>query len=134
VSIALSPRRTPPDNYTLEYVEVIQRHHKRTPYSSNTFFVEDIEWSCDRSGPVFGAIIPDEDVISGAEVQAYTDAQNPWTTSVGPGFSGSTCQFPQLTVGGLDDAFVHGQDLREVYFSRLGIDTSFEPSKVRIRA
>ncbi|KAF8347557.1 phosphoglycerate mutase-like protein, partial [Amanita rubescens] len=124
---------TPPDNYTLEYVEVIQRHHKRTPYSSNTFFVEDIGWSCDHSGPVFGAIIPNEDVISGAEIQAYTDAQNPWTTSVGPGFSGSTCQFPQLTVEGLDDAFVHGQDLREVYFSRLGIDSSFEPSKVRIR-
>lgn len=30
--------------YKLEYVEVIQRHHKRTPYQSNAFPVEDHEW------------------------------------------------------------------------------------------
>jgi hypothetical protein len=35
----------------------------------------------------------------------FADAQNPWTTSVGPGFDGSTCRFPQLTSKGLDDAF-----------------------------
>lgn len=27
----------PPESYTLEYVEVIHRHHKRTPYAANTF-------------------------------------------------------------------------------------------------
>lgn len=32
------------DVYELEYVEVIQRHHKRSPYQSNTFPVEDREW------------------------------------------------------------------------------------------
>lgn len=32
----------PPREYSLRYVEVIQRHHKRTPYASNTFFREDI--------------------------------------------------------------------------------------------
>lgn len=30
--------------YQLEYVEVVQRHHKRSPYQSNTFPAEDHEW------------------------------------------------------------------------------------------
>ena len=37
----------PPLNMDLLYVEVVQRHHKRTPYASNTFPHEDIPWSCD---------------------------------------------------------------------------------------
>lgn len=123
--------KTPTGEYKLEYVEVIQRHHKRTPYGSNTFFVEDVEWSCDGSGPVFGAVVDESPV--GVEWQAFTDAQNPWTTSVGPGFKGSTCQFPQLTAPSLDDAYVHGNDLRAVYFHRLGLGSSFDPSKARIR-
>jgi hypothetical protein len=45
--------RVPSNNYTLQYVEIIQRHHKRTPYASNTFFKEDIAWSCVGEGPVF---------------------------------------------------------------------------------
>jgi hypothetical protein len=47
--------RVAPESYTLQYVEVIQRHHKRTPYASNTFFKEDVEWGCVGSGPTFGA-------------------------------------------------------------------------------
>lgn len=47
--------RDPPSDFTLEYVEVIQRHHKRTPYSSNTFFKEDVAWSCIGDGPRYGA-------------------------------------------------------------------------------
>lgn len=45
--------RTPLSNYTLQYVEMIQRHHKRTPYGSNTFFKEDVAWSCVGDGPVY---------------------------------------------------------------------------------
>ena len=46
--------RSPGREYTLEYVEVIQRHHKRTPYASNTFFKESVSWSCDGEGPMYG--------------------------------------------------------------------------------
>lgn len=35
--------QTPQEGYDLVYVEVIQRHHKRTPYASNTFFKEDTD-------------------------------------------------------------------------------------------
>jgi len=31
-------------SYKLEYVEVIHRHHKRTPYAANTFPVESYPW------------------------------------------------------------------------------------------
>jgi len=46
--------RTPPEDHILQYMEVIQRHHKRTPYASNIFFKEDVEWTCIGSGPTFG--------------------------------------------------------------------------------
>ena len=100
--------RIPPANYTLQYVEVIQRHHKRTPYVSNTFFKEDVEWTCDGSGPTFGVATyvsylqinlqvhltttsrSDDDVSSPVQWQAFTDSSNPWTTTVGPGFVDST--------------------------------------------
>ncbi|KNX49838.2 hypothetical protein CNBG_9523 [Cryptococcus deuterogattii R265] len=89
--------KVPSKEYELEYVEVIQRHHKRTPYASNTFFKEDIS----------------------------TDTQNPFEYTVGPGFVNSTCQFPSITSQGLDDAYIHGKDLRGVYHDKL----KFLPSK-----
>ena len=33
-------------SYKLKYVEVIHRHHKRTPYADNTFPVESYGWDC----------------------------------------------------------------------------------------
>ncbi|PFH47577.1 hypothetical protein AMATHDRAFT_87663 [Amanita thiersii Skay4041] len=123
--------KTPPKEFALEYVEVIQRHHKRTPYASNTFFKENIEWDCVGSGPVYGAIVEDE--VGGVEWQAYTDSQNPFTNTVGPGFVNSSCQNPQITTQGLDDAFEHGRDLHQVYFPRLSLGPSFDSSHVLIR-
>ncbi|KAF8192922.1 phosphoglycerate mutase-like protein [Pholiota molesta] len=124
--------KTPPRHYVLQYVEVIQRHHKRTPYASNTFFKEDVSWSCDGAGAVYGGTSPQRRV-SPVQWQAFTDLENPWTTTVGPGFVGSTCQFPQITDGGLQDSITHGSDLREVYGSRLGLGNNLDTSKAQIR-
>ncbi|KAF9474653.1 phosphoglycerate mutase-like protein [Pholiota conissans] len=124
--------KTPPKNYTLQYVEVIQRHHKRTPYASNTFFKEDVTWSCDGSGAVFGGTSLQSQVLP-VQWQAFTDAENPWTTTVGPGFVGSTCQFPQITGDGLQDSITHGSDLRTVYASRLGLHSNYDTSQAQIR-
>lgn len=41
----------------------------------------------------------------------YTSLSNPFAPQ---GFNG-TCQFPQITRGGLDDSWQHGKDLFEVY-------------------
>lgn len=46
----------------------------------------------------------------------YTSPSNPFAPS---GFNG-TCQFPQITRGGLDDSWRHGKDLSQVYKARFG--------------
>lgn len=100
--------RTPPENYKLQYVEVIQRHHKRTPYASNIFFKEDVEWTCVDSSPTFGSIRcvaqfkrasmltmayssqGEGKKFSPVQWQAFTDPRNPWISTQGPGFFDST--------------------------------------------
>ena len=54
-------------NLDLLYVEIVQRHHKRTPYASNTFPHEDISWSCDDTKLVSYAI-PDETKVASVYV------------------------------------------------------------------
>ena len=47
-----------------------------------------------------------------------------------------TCQFPQITSGGLDDSWAHGRDLYGVYHDLLGLLPGKEEdwkSKVRYR-
>ncbi|EAL17540.1 hypothetical protein CNBM1060 [Cryptococcus deneoformans B-3501A] len=137
--------KTPSKEYELEYVEVIQRHHKRTPYASNTFFKEDIsvsetcalrrkhiltsilipQWDCSKEGPYHYA--KDANGLNTAPVywQAQANTRNPFEYTVGPGFLNSTCQFPSITSEGLDDAYIHGKDLRGVYHDKL----KFLPNK-----
>ncbi|KAF8815519.1 phosphoglycerate mutase-like protein [Phlegmacium glaucopus] len=126
--------KTPPKNYTLQYVEIIQRHHKRTPYGSNTFFKEDVAWSCVGNGPVYATTSTRlGSDVSPVQWQALQTTANPWTSTVGPGFAGSTCQFPQITAQGLDDSITHGADLRAVYASRLGLGDQMNPNTASIR-
>ncbi|KAJ7837045.1 phosphoglycerate mutase-like protein [Mycena olivaceomarginata] len=127
--------KTPSHEYTLEYVEVIQRHHKRTPYASNTFFKEDVAWSCIGEGPVAYGKGPSgvSSEVTEIQWQAFRSNDNPWINSVGPGFVGSTCQLPQITADGIVDSHTHGSDLRAVYASRLGLGQQFNPSTAQIR-
>ena len=46
----------------------------------------------------------------------YTSPSNPLNPG---GFPNSTCEFPQITAGGLQDSFQHGQDLYGVYRDEL---------------
>ncbi|KAG6867355.1 hypothetical protein C0993_003853, partial [Termitomyces sp. T159_Od127] len=127
--------KAPSRDFALEYVEVIQRHHKRTPYASNTFFKEDIPWSCVGQGPLAGLKTASGPGTNAADIQwqAFSNPDNPWTKTVGPGFVGTTCQLPQITEEGLEDAITHGNDLRGVYASRLGLSPHFDPSISTIR-
>lgn len=108
----------PPVGYSLEYVEVIHRHHKRTPYAANTFPRESYAWDCDDEGLfTYGKPLNP----SGKEPvptywSVYTSPSNPFAPQ---GFNG-TCQFPQITRGGLDDSWQHGKDLFKVYKDRFG--------------
>lgn len=82
--------------------------------------MEPYHWDCDDQGLYYyGQHIP---VDAGAGASAltywagYTSDINPFVPS---GWIGS-CQFPQITSGGLDDSFVHGADLYAVYHDLLG--------------
>ncbi|TFK60936.1 phosphoglycerate mutase-like protein [Pluteus cervinus] len=121
----------PPKEYQLEYVEIIHRHHKRTPYSSNTFFKEGIKWDCDGVGPLYGGVFPRG--AGHVQWQAVQDPNNPFSSTMAPGFINSTCQFPQITPEGLKDSVVHGTDLKTVYFPLLNLPKAFDPSLFSFR-
>lgn len=113
----------PPATFELVYVEVIQRHHKRTPYQDNTFPVETYPWDCSDQGLyTYGEPLGIE-INSSARVYWKVE-DNPVNPFIAPGFRGN-CQFPQITRGGLDDSWQHGRDLYEVYGTML----KFLPSK-----
>ncbi|RMZ79709.1 hypothetical protein DV738_g3141, partial [Chaetothyriales sp. CBS 135597] len=119
-----------PDGFNLEYVEVIQRHHKRTPYASNTFPQETYAWYCDDETLTYAGVpIPDSESVNVAW-NVYTSPANPFAPS---GFNG-TCQFPQLTAGGLNDSRQHGEDLFAVYHDKLAfLPSSYNASAVSYR-
>jgi acid phosphatase len=105
-------------SYKLEYVELIHRHHKRTPYADNTFPVESYAWQCDNEGLFYGGkpIHPYGNGSASTYWEVYNTPANPLRPE---GFNGS-CQFPQITRGGLDDSHQHGVDLKTVYHDLLG--------------
>ncbi|KAI1798654.1 phosphoglycerate mutase-like protein [Daldinia bambusicola] len=114
---------SPTSEYQLIYVEIIQRHHKRTPYASNAFPVEPYRWDCDDQGLYYYGSPFGSENKHPAEVfwKGYISTTNPFKPS---GWVG-TCQFPQITSAGLDDSWIHGRDLYEVYHDLLG----FLPAK-----
>lgn len=122
-------------SYVLEYVEVIHRHHKRTPYAANTFPVEVHPWSCDDEALFYsGAPLPTHGTSTNHSAKTYwsvyTSSSNPL---VPRGFEG-TCQFPQITRGGLDDSWQHGHDLYQVYHHLLGfLPEKYDPNIVSFR-
>ncbi|KAK3625192.1 hypothetical protein LTR56_020548 [Elasticomyces elasticus] len=115
-------------SYKLEYVEVIHRHHKRTPYAANTFPVESYAWDCSDEALFFGGkpINPYGNNSASTYWDVYSSPSNPL---VPEGFNG-TCQFPQITRGGLDDSHQHGVDLKAVYSTMLGFIPEHYDSKV----
>lgn len=105
----------PPSEYKLQYVEVIHRHHKRTVYASNSFPVESYGWNCDDEGLFYYGQTKTGHKSAHAYWQGFISSQNPFVPT---GFLG-TCQFPQITKGGLDDSWQHGADLYGVYHDML---------------
>ncbi|KAL9095685.1 MAG: hypothetical protein Q9165_002117 [Trypethelium subeluteriae] len=105
-------------SYELEYVEVIHRHHKRTPYAANTFPVESYAWYCSDEGLFYyGQPLPTGNSSAASTYWSVFDSNsNPFTVQ---GFNG-TCQFPQITSAGLGDSYQHGADLKAVYQDMLG--------------
>ncbi|KAM5455842.1 putative acid phosphatase [Microsporum canis] len=112
-----------PKGYKLQYVEIIHRHHKRTPYESNTFPQEAYPWHCDDEGLFYYGEPKHGRESTKSYWKGYQNPINPFQPS---GFKGS-CSFPQISKEGLDDSWQHGRDLYAVYhkllhFLPLGLD------------
>ncbi len=104
--------KVPGEGYELVYVEAVQRHHKRTPYASNTLYREDVtvshsrlpcilpiadeQWDCADAGPYAHARAAN---FSATPVywQSMRGTVNPFEKTVRPGFVNSTCRFPSIT-------------------------------------
>lgn len=124
--------RVKDSSYKLEYVEVVHRHHKRTPYASNTFPVESYPWYCDDEGLFYGGeqMNPSGNRSADTYWSVFTSPSNPLAPQ---GFNGS-CQFPQITRGGLDDSHQHGVDLKSVYHDLLHfLPADYDPKAVTYR-
>lgn len=123
---------TPPAEYILQYVEVIQRHHKRTPYASNLFSAEDVEWDCNAAGPLNG-LENDIEGTSPVHWLSSIDTANPFRSTQKQSIATSNCQFPQLSPGGFLDSVAHGAHLREVYGERLGLSEILDAEEAIFR-
>ncbi|KAG6372592.1 phosphoglycerate mutase-like protein [Boletus reticuloceps] len=112
---------------TLEYMNVVIRHHKRTPdnlYPNERPLNPISGWNCDDfiqldyaagTAPVYHkAIIPE---------------WHPFASQIWPG----TCDAGQLTREGLDDAIKHGQDFWSVYHDKLGFLNTVDPRDIHVR-
>lgn len=120
-----------PEKYTLQYVEVIHRHHKRTVYAANSFPVESYGWDCYDEGLFYyGQPLPTGNRSATTFWKGLVADGNPFTPS---GFVGS-CQFPQNTAGGLHDSWQHEKDLYGVYHDLLNfLPWSLDNSKITYR-
>jgi hypothetical protein len=120
-------------SYKLQYVHVIHRHHKRTPYAANTFPRESYAWDCSDEGLYYHAApFTGSNANSSASTywSVFTSPSNPLAPQ---GFNG-TCQFPQLTSGGLDDSHQHGKDVFDVYHGLLGfLPAKYDSRKMQFR-
>jgi hypothetical protein len=118
-------------HFITHHISQIHRHHKRTPYASNTFPKESYPWYCSDAGLFYyGAPLnPPANSSASTYWSVYDNPINPFAPQ---GFNG-TCQFPQITRGGLDDSHQHGKDLYAVYHDLLNFLPSAIDSSVTYR-
>ncbi|KAJ5085211.1 Histidine phosphatase superfamily clade-2 [Penicillium argentinense] len=101
----------------LVYLEYMQRHQRRTPYNILPGG-EDQPYHCDdvRTYLYAGPSKESDFQPMPMYAQTYQDPTNPFNTGVN-----GTCQFPQITIGGVEDGYQHGKDLWSVYSEKLGL-------------
>ncbi|KAJ5915034.1 hypothetical protein N7504_003917 [Penicillium tannophilum] len=114
----------------LVYLEYLQRHQRRSPYNILPGG-ENQAYECDNVRPYLYAGPSSNSGIQPIPMyaQTYQDSTNPFT----PGVNG-TCQYPQITIGGVQDGFQHGKDLWAVYGKKLGLIPDAPNSRVWFRS
>ena len=147
--------RTPSSQFRLKYIEVIQRHHKRTPYNTNTFFKEVFRWTVRTQNQsimekvllALLAWLATQPLFSGLRILTQTTllpalldrdslVASKFSNCVDENhfkFQSRSCAFPQITAEGIDDSFTHGSDIRSGYASRLGLSTKIDTTTFKVR-
>ncbi|KAG7750159.1 hypothetical protein KL912_000719 [Ogataea haglerorum] len=121
--------------YKLQFVEVIHRHHKRTPYAQNCFPVENLVLYCDDALNNYYSEFKTPDRSNNTTKISWTNYQNQYNpfSFIQNGYNG-TCQFPQISYGGLEDSYQHGLDLYGVYGELLEfLPESYDPNQLTFR-
>ncbi|KAE8354748.1 histidine phosphatase superfamily [Aspergillus coremiiformis] len=117
-------------NARLVYLEYLQRHQRRTPYNILPGG-ENQEYNCDNIHPhLYAAPAAQGTPPATVYGQAYFDPSNPFLIS----YVNGSCQYPQLTIGGLLDGYQHGRDLRAVYGDQLGLIPDSPDARVWFRS
>lgn len=112
---------------SLEGVYYIQRHQKRTAYHIYPNG-EETEYDCtDMEAFQYASA---KGGRAGVPVYAQTYVAH---NELLQNFTNSTCQFPQLTLGGFLDGVEHGRDLRKLYGDKLGVLPD-DPADVWLRS
>ncbi|KAH8649852.1 histidine phosphatase superfamily [Xylariales sp. PMI_506] len=115
----------------LVYLEYMQRHQRRTPYNILPNG-ESVPFDCNNLMAYLyaGAANASQGAPIPVYGKTYTSPTNPFVASFIPG----SCQFPQLTIGGLLDGFQHGKDIWSVYGDKLGFLPSEPDDSIWLRS
>ncbi|KAH7888873.1 phosphoglycerate mutase-like protein [Phlebopus sp. FC_14] len=130
---------------TLVYLNVVIRHHKRTPdnlFPSERYLNPPSGWDCSDITQYDYATISEphnaEDDMqpnaSAGSAQVYHNTiipdWHPFAAEIWPG----TCDAGQLTREGLEDAVRHGRDFWSVYHHKLNFLTRVNQGEIHVRA
>ncbi|KAI9366022.1 histidine phosphatase superfamily [Zopfochytrium polystomum] len=123
--VRATPDPSPEQEYELIYVELTHRHHKRTPYQSNTFPNEDLAGEWCISSIAVNVVRRSKLRSTAIDLISYHYLNENVKSS---------CAYPMITIQGLADAKQHGADLFGVYSTKLGfLPTRYNASQVVFR-
>lgn len=116
----------------LYYLHYIQRHQRRTAYNILPGG-DNGNYNCDNTAP-FLYLGPNPSINGQQPIpmyaRTYVDPNNPFDSTYVIG----SCQYPQLTIGGLLDGYQHGKDLWGVYGETLNFLPSTPDSSTWFRS
>ncbi|KAJ5794102.1 hypothetical protein N7457_000701 [Penicillium paradoxum] len=117
-------------NGKLVYLEYLQRHQRRSPYNILPGG-ENQAYHCDDVRPYLYAGPNSASGIHAIPMyaQTYQDPSNPFMPDVN-----GTCQYPQITIGGIQDGYQHGKDLWSIYGEKLGLIPDMPNKRVWFRS
>ncbi|KIJ51212.1 hypothetical protein M422DRAFT_158528 [Sphaerobolus stellatus SS14] len=126
---------TPPNATGAEliYMNVMIRHHKRTPdnlYPNENMLNPEAGWDCtDFLESTYGSLTGNDGENARIFHETVIPASHPFLSQIWNG----SCDEGQLTAGGLEDAIVHGKDFASVYINKLKFLKEVDQTEIYVR-